>query len=63
MIEKYDSEQSIVDVCPEKFFHPMSDKTSMLFPLTTSNVKLYKIDENMQMTTKEYPNIMNEIFE
>ena len=63
VIEKYDSEQSIVDVCPEKFFHPMSDKTSMLFPLTTSNVKLYKIDENMQMTTKEYPNIMSEIFE
>lgn len=63
VIEKYETNININDICPEKFFHPMSDKTSMLFPLATSMVKVYKIDENMQINVVEYPEIMKQIFE
>ena len=62
-LELYKGTSPIKDVCPEKFFHPFSDKTSLLFPLVSSCVKIYKMDENMEITLVEFPNVMKEILE
>ena len=61
IITYYDSEVKIRDVIPEKFFQPLSDNTSILFPLTTSECKMYKIDQNMKLIEEKFPDILNEI--
>ena len=60
-ISVYQSEIKIRDVIPEKFFQPLSDNTSILFPLTTSECKMYKIDQNMKLIEEKFPDILNEI--
>ena len=61
IISYYDSEVKIRDVIPEKFFQPLSDNTSILFPLTTTECKMYKIDQNMKLIEERFPDILNEI--
>jgi hypothetical protein len=61
IISYYDSEVKIRDVIPEKFFQPLSDNTSILFPLTTTECKMYKIDQNMKLIEETFPDILNEI--
>ena len=50
-----------LEMLSEKFFQPLSDNTSILFPLTTSECKMYKIDQNMKLIEEKFPDILNEI--
>lgn len=58
-LETYNSDINIMESCPEKFFMPMANNKSLLFPLTSSIVKMYMIDENTQLSLKEYPDVLN----
>lgn len=46
----------INDVCPEKFFHPLNDGTSVLFSIPTSKLKLYKLNKKFELSIEEKEN-------
>jgi len=60
-ISLYQSEIKITDVCPEKYFHSISGGCSLMFPLISGEVIMYKIDENAKLSKEEYPDILEEI--
>lgn len=57
----YEMESRIMDVCPEKLFHPMSDNTSILIPLIGNKVKIYKIDTDMKLGEEIYEEALKDI--
>ena len=48
----FELEEKFVDVCPEKFFHPISDNTSVLIPLIGNTVTLYSVESDMKLKKK-----------
>ena len=60
-ISLFQSEIKISDVCPEKCFHSISEGCSLLFPLISGEVVMYKIDENSKLSKEEYPGILDQI--
>ena len=60
-ISLFQSEIKISDVCPEKYFHSISGGCSLLFPLISGEVAMYKIDENLKLSREEYPGILDQI--
>jgi len=48
ILEEYDVDTKLVDVCPEKHFHPINSDTSVLIPLSSNTVTLYYIGERYE---------------
>ena len=59
----FDMEEKLVDVCPEKIFHPISDNISVLIPLTGNTVTLYTVESDMKLKKKLFPEALNKIFD
>ena len=51
------------DVCPEKVFHPISDNTSVLIPLTGNIVTLYSFGSDLKLNKKLYPDALKKILD
>lgn len=61
IISYYGSEMKIIDVCPEKIFHPMNNSTAILIPLIGTMAKTYEIDASMKLSEKQYPDALRDI--
>ena len=59
----FNSGEKLIDVCPEKIFHPISDNNSVLIPLTGNNVTLYMVESDMKLKKKLFPDALNKIFD
>ena len=59
----FETEEKLVDVCPEKVFHPISDNTSVLIPLTGNTVTLYSIGNDMKLKKKLFPDALKQILD
>ena len=59
----FDLEEKLVDVCPEKIFHPISDNISVLIPLTGNTVTLYSVESDMKLKKKLFPEALNKILD
>ena len=62
-LEVYESDVKLVDVCPEKIFHPINNNTSVLIPLIGNTVTLYSIGKDMKLEKKLFPDALKQIFD
>ena len=62
-LKVFDTEEKLVDVCPEKVFHPISDNTSVLIPLTGNIVTLYSIGSDLKLNKKLFPDAIKKILD
>ena len=63
IIEEYDTDTKLVDVCPEKLFHPINSDTSVLIPLSSNTVTLYSIGKDMKLEKKSFPDALKQILD
>jgi len=59
----YESGGKIVDVIPEKMFHPIGQNVSIMIPLVGTTAKIYKIDEALKLNIEYFPEALKEIME
>ena len=59
----FNSGEKLIDVCPEKIFHPIGDNSSVLIPLTGNSVTLYMFESDMKLKKKLFPDALNKIFD
>ena len=52
-ISNFKSDVKIIDVCPEKIFHPIGEDTYVLIPLIGRCVNYYKIKSDMKLTKEQ----------
>ena len=62
-LKVFETEEKLVDVCPEKIFHPISDNTSVLIPLTGNIVTLYSIGSDLKLNKKLFPDALKKILD
>jgi hypothetical protein len=62
-LKVFETEEKLVDVCPEKVFHPISDNTSVLIPLTGNIVTLYSIGSDLKLNKKLFPDALKKILD
>ena len=62
-IKVFNTEEKLVDVCPEKIFHPISDNSSVLIPLTGNVVTLYSIGSDLKLNKKLFPDALKKILD
>ena len=62
-LKVFETEEKLVDVCPEKKFHPISDNTSVLIPLTGNIVTLYSIGSDLKLNKKLFPDALKKILD
>ena len=62
-LKVFETEEKLVDVCPEKVFHPISDNTSVLIPLTGNIVTLYSIGSDLKLNKKLFPDELKKILD
>ena len=59
----FESDEKLIDVCPEKIFHPISNNNSVLIPLTGNTVTLYSIGNDMKLKKKLFPDALKQILD
>ena len=59
----FNTEEKLIDVCPDKFFHPINNNISVLIPLIGNEAILYIIESDMKLKKKSFPEALNKIFE
>ena len=59
-ISNYEGDK-IVDVIPEKIFHPLGDGTAVMIPLIGTLAQIYKIDESTKLNVETFPEAMKNI--
>jgi hypothetical protein len=59
----YESGGKIVDVVPEKIFHPFGQNTSIMIPLVGTKAKLYKINDALKLSVENFPDALKDIME
>ena len=59
----YESGGKIVDVVPEKTFHPIGQNTFVMIPLVGTKVKIYKVDDALKLNVEEFPDVLKPIME
>jgi len=59
----YESGGKIVDVVPEKTFHPIGQNTFVMIPLIGTKVKMYKVDDALKLNVEEFPEVLKPIME
>ena len=59
----YESGGKIVDVIPEKMFHPIGQNVSIMIPLVGTTAKIYKTDEALKLNIEYFPEALKEIME
>ena len=62
-LSTFESEEKLIDVCPEKIFHPISNNNSVLIPLTGNTVTLYSIGDDMKLKKKLFPDALKQILD
>jgi hypothetical protein len=62
-LKVFNTDEKLIDVCPEKIFHPISNETSVLIPLIGNEATLYSIKNDMKLEKKTFPEALNKIFE
>ena len=62
-LKVFNSDEKLVDVCPEKIFHPISNNSSVLIPLTGNTVTLYSVSNDMKLEKKLFPDALKKIFD
>ena len=62
-IKVFSTDEKLDDVCPEKVFHPISDNTSVLIPLTGNIVTLYSFGSDLKLNKKLYPDALKKILD
>ena len=62
-ISNYKSDVKIIDVCPEKIFHPIGEDTYVLIPLIGRCVNYYKIKSDMKLTKEQDLDALKAIIE
>jgi hypothetical protein len=59
----YESGGKIVDVVPEKTFHPIGQNTFAMIPLVGTKAKMYKVDDTLKLNVEEFPEVLKPIME
>ena len=59
----YESGGKIIDVVPEKIFHPFGENTSIMIPLVGTIAKIYKIDDALKLNIDYFPEVLKNIME
>ena len=59
----FESDEKLIDVCPEKIFHPIGNNNSILIPLTGNTVTLYSIGDDMKLKKKLFPEALKQILD
>ena len=59
----YESGEKIIDIVPEKVFHPIGHNISILIPLVGTKAKIYKIDEALKLNIEYFPDALKSIME
>jgi hypothetical protein len=59
----YESEAKIIDVVPEKVFHPIGQNISVMIPLVGTKAKIYKLDEALKLNIEYFPEALKSIME
>ena len=59
----YKSGGKIIDVIPEKIFHPIGQNISIMIPLIGTTAKIYKIDETLKLNIEYFPEVLKEIMQ
>ena len=54
----YESGGKIVDVVPEKTFHPIGQNTFIMIPLVSTKAKMYKVDDTLKLNMEEFPEVL-----
>ena len=62
-LKVFNTEEKLIDVCPEKMFHPISNNSSVLIPLTGNTVTLYSVSSDMKLEKKLFPDALKKIFD
>ena len=62
-LSTFETEEKLIDVCPEKIFHPISNNNSVLIPLTGNTVTLYSIGDDMKLKKKLFPDALKQILD
>ena len=55
----YESGGKIIDVIPEKVFHPIDQSTSIMIPLIKNVCKFYKINDDLKLNSEFCPDVLN----
>ena len=59
----YESGGKIVDIVPEKIFHPIGQNTSIMIPLVGTKAKIYKINDALKINVEFFPEALKDIME
>ena len=62
-LKVFNTSEKLIDVCPEKMFHPINNNISVLIPLIGNEATLYLIESDMKLKKKSFPEALNKIFE
>ena len=62
-LKPFESDEMIIDVCPEKIFYPINIDDSVLIPLIGNNVTLYSIGSDMKLKKKLFPDALKDILD
>ena len=63
ILSYYESDGKIVDVVPEKIFHPIGQNTSIMIPLVGTKAKIYKINAALKLNVEFFPDALKDIME
>ena len=59
----YESGGKIVDIVPEKIFHPIGQNISIMIPLVGTKAKIYKINDALKLNVEYFPDALKDIME
>ena len=63
VLDVYETDTKLVDVCPEKMFHPINNNISVLIPLTVNTATLYSVGKDMKLEKKVFPDALKKILD
>ena len=63
VLDVYETDTKLVDVCPEKIFHPINNNISVLIPLTVNTAALYSVGKDMKLEKKIFPDALKKILD
>lgn len=59
----YESGGKIIDIVPEKIFHPIGENTSIMIPLVRTKAKIYKINDALKLDVEYFPDTLKTIMD
>ena len=62
-LKVFNTNEKLIDVCPEKMFYPISNNNSVLIPLIGNEAILYSIESDMKLKKMSFPKALDKIFE